>query len=49
MANNHTLDAMAEIPHQEAQENSGRKLALVVSLGAGENPHIEYDQVFVAY
>jgi len=47
MANNPTLDAMAEIHNQEAKENSGRRLALVVSLGAGESPQIEHDKVSV--
>ena len=38
MANNPTLDAMAEIQSQEEEEKSGRKLALVVSLGTGIFP-----------
>jgi len=38
MANNPTLDAMAEIQSQEEEEKSGRKLAMVVSLGTGVFP-----------
>jgi len=45
MANNPTIDAMAEVHHQEEKEKSRRKLALVVSLGSGEFPQIEHDKV----
>ncbi len=38
MANNPTLDAMAEIVMQEDKEKSGHKLAMVVSLGTGVFP-----------
>ncbi len=38
MANNPTLDAMTEIVMQEDKEKSGRKLAMVVSLGTGVFP-----------
>ena len=38
MANNPTLDAMADIVVQEEKEKSGRKLAMIVSLGTGIFP-----------
>ncbi len=38
MANNPTLDAMAEIVSQEEEEKSGRELSMVLSLGTGVPP-----------
>ena len=47
MANNPTLDAMAEIVTQEEKEGSGAKLALVVSIGTGVLPHAEVEDVAI--
>ena len=47
VANNPTLDAMAEVYHQERNGHSERTLALVVSLGAGEFPLVENDNVSI--
>ena len=41
MANNPTLDAMAEIVTQEENEESCAKCVLVVSIGTGVMPHVE--------
>ena len=45
MANNPTLDAMAEIVAQTETEGSDAKLALVVSLGTGVLPSAEVEDV----
>ena len=45
MANNPTLDAMAEIITQAEKEESDAKLALVVSIGTGVMPHVEVEDV----
>ena len=47
MVNNPTLDAMAEIVTQEEKEESGAKLALVVSIGTGVLPHVEVEDVAI--
>ena len=48
MANNPTLDAMAEIFHQGKREGKDVRLGLVFSIGTGNPPDVELDDVGVA-
>ena len=48
MANNPTLDAMAEIFHQGEREGKDVRLGLVFSIGTGNPPSVELDDVGVA-
>ena len=47
MANNPTLDAMAEIFHQGERESKDVRLGLVFSIGTGNPPNVELDNVGV--